>query len=78
MPVVAPAKKTRPTIRHQAEPEGNFAPTFYVVCWNDPVNLMIYVTHVFMKVFGWNREKAQKHMMEVHNQGEVTSLFQAT
>ncbi len=70
MPVVAPAKKTRPTTRHQAEPERGFAPTFYVVCWNDPVNLMIYVTHVFMKVFGWDREKAQKHMMEVHNQGK--------
>ena len=31
---------------------------------------MVYVTHVFMKVFGWNREKAQKHMMEVHEKGK--------
>ena len=50
--------------------EAEHAPTFYVVCWNDPVNLMVYVTHVFMKVFGWNREKAQKHMMEVHEKGK--------
>lgn len=40
-----------------------------VVCWNDPVNLMRYVTHVFQKVFGWPREKAERHMMEVHEKG---------
>ncbi len=43
---------------------------FVVVCWNDPVNLMDYVTHVFQVVFGWNRKKAEKHMMEVHNKGK--------
>ncbi len=42
---------------------------FLVVCWDDPVNLMEYVTHVLMKVFGWNRAKAEKHMLEVHNSG---------
>jgi ATP-dependent Clp protease adaptor protein ClpS len=47
-----------------------FAPTYFVVCWNDPVNLMTYVTHVFMKTFGWERQKAQKHMMEVHEKGK--------
>jgi len=50
--------------------KGELAPSYYVICWNDPVNLMVYVTHVFMKVFGWNREKAQKHMLEVHEQGK--------
>ena len=40
-----------------------------VVVHNDPVNLMSYVTMVFRRVFGWNRERAQKHMMEVHRQG---------
>jgi ATP-dependent Clp protease adaptor protein ClpS len=40
-----------------------------VVVHNDPVTLMTYVTHVFQKVFGYNRERAQKHMMEVHNLG---------
>ena len=34
------------------------------------VNLMEYVTHVLMKVFGWNRAKAEKHMLEVHNSGK--------
>ena len=37
---------------------------------NDPVNLMHYVTHVFQKVFGWDRQKAERHMMEVHERGK--------
>jgi ATP-dependent Clp protease adaptor protein ClpS len=40
-----------------------------VVVHNDPVNLTNYVTHVFQKVFGFNRQRAHKHMLEVHNQG---------
>lgn len=40
-----------------------------VVVHNDPVNLMSYVTRVFQKVFGYSKEKAEKHMMEVHEQG---------
>jgi ATP-dependent Clp protease adaptor protein ClpS len=40
-----------------------------VVVHNDPVNLMSYVAMVFRRVFGWSREKAEKHMMEVHTQG---------
>jgi len=40
-----------------------------VVVHNDPINLMTYVTMVFQKVFGFNREKAEKHMLEVHQLG---------
>jgi ATP-dependent Clp protease adaptor protein ClpS len=40
-----------------------------VIVHNDPVNLMSYVTMVFQKVFGFTREKAEKHMLEVHQQG---------
>ena len=57
---------------HREEKTGektDLEPGFLVVCWNDPVNLMVYVTHVFMKVFGWNRQKAEKHMLEVHEKG---------
>lgn len=43
---------------------------YLVICWDDPVNLMQYVTHVFQTVFGWNRPKAEKHMLEVHNHGK--------
>ena len=40
-----------------------------VVVHNDPVNLMSYVTMVFQKVFGFGKEQATKHMLEVHTQG---------
>ncbi len=40
-----------------------------VVVHNDPVNLMSYVTRVFMKVFNFSREKAERHMLEVHQHG---------
>jgi ATP-dependent Clp protease adaptor protein ClpS len=40
-----------------------------VVVHNDPVNLMTYVTMVFQKVFGYPREKAERHMLEVHHKG---------
>lgn len=37
--------------------------------WNDPVNLMSYVTFVFSEYFGYSREKAEKLMLEVHHDG---------
>jgi len=40
-----------------------------IVVHNDPVNLMSYVTMVFQRVFGYPREKAERHMLEVHHQG---------
>lgn len=40
-----------------------------VVVHNDPVNLMSYVAMVFRRVFGWTREQAERHMMEVHTKG---------
>ena len=60
----------KPTIENDTRSDNELAPTYYVVCWNDPVNFMDYVTHVFMKVFGWPRQKAAKHMLEVHEQGK--------
>jgi len=41
-----------------------------VICWNDPVNYMAYVTHVFQRVFGWPKQKAEFHMLQVNNQGK--------
>lgn len=45
-------------------------PGYLVVCWNDPVNYMGYVTHVFQKVFTWPKQKAEFHMRQVHEQGK--------
>jgi ATP-dependent Clp protease adaptor protein ClpS len=41
------------------------------VVWNDPVNLMSYVTYVFQKLFGYSREKATKLMLDVHHEGKA-------
>ena len=40
-----------------------------VVVHDDPVNLMSYVTMVFQRVFGFSKQKAQHHMLEVHYKG---------
>jgi ATP-dependent Clp protease adaptor protein ClpS len=42
-----------------------------VIVWNDPVNLMTYVTFVFQKLFGYSREKAEELMLQVHNDGKA-------
>lgn len=39
--------------------------------WNDPVNLMSYVSHVFMEYFGYPREKAESLMLDVHHKGRA-------
>jgi len=71
MPLTAePATIPQPTIEEGTQSKDELAPTYNVVCWNDPVNLMAYVTHVFMKLFGWEKQKAQKHMLEVHEKGK--------
>ncbi|MEO3855313.1 MULTISPECIES: ATP-dependent Clp protease adapter ClpS [Acrocarpospora] len=41
------------------------------IVWNDPVNLMSYVTYVFQSVFGFTREKAEKLMLDVHHKGRA-------
>jgi ATP-dependent Clp protease adaptor protein ClpS len=38
--------------------------------WDDPVNLMSYVAYVFQKYFGYDKDKAEKLMLEVHNDGK--------
>lgn len=59
-----------PTVEEQTGTENLLDPGYLVICWNDPVNLMDYVTHVFQVVFGWSKAKAQEHMMQVHNNGK--------
>jgi ATP-dependent Clp protease adaptor protein ClpS len=42
-----------------------------VIVWNDPINLMDYVTFVFQKLFGYPLAKAEKLMMDVHQKGRA-------
>jgi ATP-dependent Clp protease adaptor protein ClpS len=41
-----------------------------VIVWNDPINLMSYVTLVFQKLFGYTLEHATRLMLEVHHEGK--------
>jgi ATP-dependent Clp protease adaptor protein ClpS len=42
-----------------------------VLVWNDPINLMSYVTFVFQKLFGYSREQATALMLDVHHKGRA-------
>lgn len=42
-----------------------------VVVWNDPINLIPYVTLVLQKLFGYSKEEAAKLTMQVHNEGRA-------
>ncbi len=42
-----------------------------VIVWDDPINLMSYVTLVFQKLFGYSKAKATKLMLQVHNEGKA-------
>ena len=54
---------------HVEERTANDRP-WVVIVWNDPINLMSYVTFVLQQVFGYAREKAEKLMLEVHHLGK--------
>lgn len=41
------------------------------IVWDDPVNLMSYVTHVFVTYFHYSKSKAAKLMMQVHTDGKA-------
>jgi ATP-dependent Clp protease adaptor protein ClpS len=48
-----------------------FDKPWITIVWDDPVNLMSYVTFVFIKLFGFSKEKAHDLMMQVHNNGRA-------
>ena len=66
-PTTAPVEVDRPADDDVSEP----ARVWVVIVWNDPINLMSYVTFVFQKLFGYGREKATKLMLQVHNEGKA-------
>lgn len=44
-------------------------PLWVTIVWDDPINLMSYVTWVFVTHFGYSKAKAERLMMQVHNEG---------
>ena len=63
------ATKTGTLEKPRGKTDTRLAKPWQVIVHNDPVNLMVYVTRVFMQVLGFARPKAEKHMLEVHHQG---------
>jgi ATP-dependent Clp protease adaptor protein ClpS len=64
---VAPVELTRPETDEQAAVDQ----PWLTIVWNDPVNLMDYVTYVFQRVFGYAKPKAEKLMLDVHHKGRA-------
>jgi len=61
----APAEVDQPATEVAAKVER----PWITLVWNDPVNLMTYVTYVFQEYFGYSREKATELMLQVHHDG---------
>ena len=64
---VAPVGVEDPTVEDDVTTDR----PWIVVVWNDPINLMSYVTFVFQKLFGYSLEKATMLMMDVHQKGRA-------
>lgn len=63
----APVEVERPETIEDVEPDV----PWIVIVWNDPINLMTYVTWVFQTLFGYPRAKAEKLMWDVHTKGRA-------
>lgn len=63
----SPVETWSPTDDTVVEPDV----PWIVLVWNDPINLMSYVTFVFQKLFGYSREKATALMLDVHHKGRA-------
>ena len=66
-PGAAPVEVDRPTGDTDQRPDR----PWLVIVWNDPINLMSYVTYVFQKLFGYSRDKASRLMLDVHHKGRA-------
>lgn len=49
--------------------DSDLSNTWKVIVWDDPVNTMEYVVYVFRSLFGYDKAKATRLMLEVHNEG---------
>ena len=67
----APAEVARPIVAPEVSDDLEKDLPWLVIVWNDPVNLMSYVTYVLQKLFGYPKEKAHKLMLDVHFKGRA-------
>lgn len=64
---VSPAEVDLPRSGDEAVPDKPWV----TIVWNDPINLMDYVTYVFQHVFGYTKPKAERLMLDVHQKGRA-------
>jgi len=67
MPTPSPVELDEPRHDESVVPDK----PWIVLVWNDPINLMSYVTFVFQKLFGYSLEKATALMLDVHEKGRA-------
>ena len=65
--ITAPQRTEVPSGDEVTEPDK----PWLVIVWNDPINLMSYVTYVFQKLFGYSLQKATTLMLDVHHKGKA-------
>ena len=80
-PAGASGAASEPAVPERAEPAGDVLvdieegqetdKPWLVIVWNDPINLMSFVTYVLQKLFGYSKEKATKLMLDVHTKGRA-------
>jgi ATP-dependent Clp protease adaptor protein ClpS len=66
-PAPSPVEVDEPVDETHTEPDA----PWIVLVWNDPINLMSYVTFVLQKLFGYPKEKADRLMLQVHTEGRA-------
>ena len=66
-PALSPVELEDPDTDETVAPDR----PWIVLVWNDPINLMSYVTFVLQKVFGYTLEKATELMLDVHHKGRA-------
>jgi len=67
VPTAAPVEIEQPDVIEVTDVDKPWK----VIVWNDPINLMSYVSFVFQKLFGYSKDKAHKLMMDVHTKGKA-------
>ena len=65
--MTAPAQLDRPETDDVVVPDRPWV----AIVWNDPVNLMSYVTHVLRELFGYSKAEAHQLMLAVHHEGKA-------
>jgi ATP-dependent Clp protease adaptor protein ClpS len=68
----APVEIERPEVDEETEPTVDIERPWTTIVWNDPINLMSYVTYVFESYFGYPKAKARKLMLDVHHRGKAS------